>query len=477
MKNKILILFLLNFSLLGASLHESFGSVGKHNSLSSRVFPSSSDASYFNPAMLPILKNRTDVSFFLLNQNLDIKYKKRPDGSDVSERIYDAKKIEPNGRTGPINYKPYPSSYLAKRGSLDPDSTSAFLSIGVTKEIIKNKLYLGVTSLVPTGSFMIMDPYFVDEKEQYFSNSLRFQLYGDRFKSGSFTFATAYLYKKLSFGVGLTMSISSTAKTKIYVDDVIEQKLDKMQPNVVADTNFVPHLAVLLQTTKNFYVTSTIHFEYKNSINIETHTMFFDYENKDGERFNAQKVSFTYYYEPLKVSLGFKWDIMPKFLEIGASALYSRWSNYIDRSDSLPDDDWYDVISFNLGSKILLNWGDLSMDLSYIPTPVPNQTGRTNYVDNSKLGFSLSYGKLFASQYMNFNLSLNLQAHYLLKNDVTKDLKRKNPVVDEFPDSVDAKTGEYIEDSRGFQSNNPGYPGYSSGGLILVMGINLSFEI
>jgi len=140
--NKLIILLALLFSTLsyGASLHEFFGSVGKHNSLNSRVFPTSGDASYFNPSMLPFLKSKTDISFFIIHQNLDITYKKRPDGSDITERIYDAKKIEPNGNVGPIEYKPYPTSFLSKRGSLDPDYTNSYLAISVTKEIIKDKL-------------------------------------------------------------------------------------------------------------------------------------------------------------------------------------------------------------------------------------------------------------------------------------------------------------------------------------------------
>jgi hypothetical protein len=475
---KILLLLIISTSIYGNQLLESFGSIGKENALTSRVSVSSANATYFNPALLPLLKNRTDVGFFILYQNLDITYKDRPDGSDVTDRIYDAKKMEPNGTTSPINYKPYPTQNLTSRGGLAPDNTMAYLSIGVTKEIISEKLFLGVTALIPSGSFMIMDPYFVDENEQYFSNSLRFQLYGDRMQNGSFSFAGAYFYKKfLSFGLGLTLSIASTADTQVYVDDVVEQKLDKMRPYVVADTNFVPYFAVLLKTSKNFFITSTVHLEYKNSIDIQTKTMFFDYENKDGDKFNKQGIGFTYYYEPLKVSLGFNWNILPDFLTIMTSVLYSRWSTYIDRTNKTPSDTWYDVISFNLGSKFTLDIGNLSFDLSYIPTPVPDQTGRTNYVDNTQIGFAFSWGKLFAFSFMKFNLSANMQFHYLIPRSVVKDLNRKYPVIDEFPDSVDSKTGEYIEDSRGFQSNNPGYPGFGSSGFIVAGGLNLSFEI
>ncbi len=478
MKIKFILLLLIAVSIYGNTLFESFGSIGNENSLNSRVSLNGANASYFNPALIPLLKNRTDVSFFILHQNLDITYKNRPKGSDITERIYDAKQMEPNGTTTPIIYKPYPTSYLKERGNIDPDNTMAYLNIGVTKELIKEKLFMGVSALIPAGSFMIMDPYFVDENEQYFSNSLRFQLYGDRLQNGSFSFSGAYFYKHfLSVGVGLTMSIASTADTQVYVDDVVEQKLDKMRPYVVADTNFIPHLAVLFKTSKNFFITSTVHFEYKNTIDIKTKTMFFDYENKDGDKFNEQTVGFTYYYEPLRFSLGFNWEVLPKFLTIMSSVLYSRWSTYISRVNKVPSQTWYDVISANIGGKLFLGIGDLSFDLSYIPTPVPAQTGRTNYVDNSQLGFAFSWGRLFVFSFMKFNLSANFQFHYLIPRSVTKNLNQKYAVIDEFPDSVDSKTGEYIEDSRGFQSNNPGYPGFGSSGLIFAGGLNLSFEL
>jgi hypothetical protein len=46
-------------------------------------------------------------------------------------------------------------------------------------------------------------------------------------------------------------------------------------------------------------------------------------------------------------------------------------------------------------------------------------------------------------------------------------------VVDEFPESVDLMTGETLADAVGFQSNNPGYPGYASEGWLFTFGASI----
>ena len=66
-----------------------------------------------------------------------------------------------------------------------------------------------------------------------------------------------------------------------------------------------------------------------------------------------------------------------------------------------------------------------------------------------------------------------MQAHYLPTRTDQKDQRALDPVIDEFPSSVDGVSGELIEESIGLQTNNPGFPGYTSSGVVWAGGLSL----
>ncbi len=131
---------------------------------------------------------------------------------------------------------------------------------------------------------------------------------------------------------------------------------------------------------------------------------------------------------------------------------------------------WRDTISFAGGVNFTVNTQIIGCDISYTPTPIPLQTGRYNYVDNDRLSRSDSYKLDFGK----VSLKLSAQIHYLIEMENKKSIN--GGIIDEFPDSIDIKTGNDIESSYGFQSNNLGYPGFSSSGWIGVFSILLLLE-
>ena len=116
-----------------------------------------------------------------------------------------------------------------------------------------------------------------------------------------------------------------------------------------------------------------------------------------------------------------------------------------------------------------------------MPTPVPQQTGRTNYVDNNRISSSLGaqYGfPLFGGT---AQIGLQLQAHRLLPREQTKLATPTNPdgevvaperVRDEVPD--DAVSGRNpLPGAQGLQTNNPGWPGFESEGWVWVGAVHM----
>jgi hypothetical protein len=124
----------------------------------------------------------------------------------------------------------------------------------------------------------------------------------------------------------------------------------------------------------------------------------------------------------------------------------------------------------NVGLGGALDWSGrrLSLELGVAPSPVPDQTGRTNYVDNTRYGASATFELPFASLGGNYVVAFSVQGQLMPKRSVTKRADAANPVLDEVPDgAIDSQHGLPLAGAAGLQTNNPGYPGYtSSGGIV-----------
>ena len=113
------------------------------------------------------------------------------------------------------------------------------------------------------------------------------------------------------------------------------------------------------------------------------------------------------------------------------------------------------------------------LDAQYKPTPVPLQTGRTNYVDNDRLGCgaaaSTTRSRCSARRARG---RAGRGATALLPATRTSSRRRPSPdglnhtpalVADEVPDDSQV-AGEPLAGTRGLQTNNPGWPGFGSSG-------------
>ena len=124
------------------------------------------------------------------------------------------------------------------------------------------------------------------------------------------------------------------------------------------------------------------------------------------------------------------------------------------------------------------------LGLGYDPSPVPPQTGRTNYVDNDRVVASL--GASHDTDWLGgARVDWFLQLHALLPRDTDKAQRDAYPdcgpgvtdLCDEVPDSTaDPRTGQPYPDARGLQTGNPGFPGFSSGGWIGTVGVSIALE-
>jgi hypothetical protein len=151
--------------------------------------------------------------------------------------------------------------------------------------------------------------------------------------------------------------------------------------------------------------------------------------------------------------------------------LAERWSQYHNRAGESPIDSWNNTISVAVGGGFLWRERHVTADIGYVPSPVPDQTGRTNYVDNSRLVASAGIEGPVKFLGRELEAGITLFGSYFLPREVTKDPNAANPVVDEVPNSyIDQTTGLPVAGSAGLQTNNPGYPGWKSTGYMIGAG-------
>jgi hypothetical protein len=108
-----------------------------------------------------------------------------------------------------------------------------------------------------------------------------------------------------------------------------------------------------------------------------------------------------------------------------------------------------------------------------VPSPVPPQQGRSNYVDGDRAGAALAFEERVTVLGTRWGLGLGVGLQRILARTERKSAAAANPVMDEFPESVDLSSGKPLADAVGFQSNNPGYPGYASEGWLFTFGASI----
>jgi hypothetical protein len=164
--------------------------------------------------------------------------------------------------------------------------------------------------------------------------------------------------------------------------------------------------------------------------------------------------------------------------------VYGTWSNYVDRQGEapLPAYVWRDTITGTVGTRFQLERVGTFVDLQYKPTPVPLQTGITNYVDNDRLGASVGADYAFKFLGTQLRIGAQMQSYLLLARHQSKlptptfsDGENRTPQVvrDEVPDDAQ-RVDDPVAGREGLQTNNPGWPGFSSSGWVLGGGVYLS---
>ncbi len=462
----IIALLLVAFPARGASLPELAGAHDSPNPQSARFLQPGISAVYFNPAFLTSQEPGASGGILGVFQFLSISLDPRSSIYDVDRSIFDSRPI-----SGVENMlRPLPTAdLLARRGSWDPSSHDGFVAVGSLMQFARGRFAVGFMGIFPLGSFQEQQPFFADEREQYFSNSLHFELYEDRLHTNVVVLGAGWaLLPELSLGAGVTMSTSAFTKASIFMPDASRQDETHMNTSVAVNTRFIPHFGLSWHPRPELGIAATWHAPGGSSTSGESAVQFWNYRPDSQDGPVVQHFRMVYGYEPMRLALGITgsggrlWDRW----EVGAGVRWERWSRYEDRHGERPVDPWRDTWVWTAGARRTF-WGRhvIGLDAAFAPSPVPEQTGRANYVDNDRVTLSTGYEMRPAPRW---SVGMSAAAHVLLPRSHIKDPAAEDPVFDEYPDSTHIFTGAFIPQSDGFQTNNPGFPGFSSSGVVVT---------
>jgi len=172
--------------------------------------------------------------------------------------------------------------------------TISYGAFGLVTWLFREHLTLGYHGLIPNAGFTQLSGFCVDEREPFFSNTLHAELYSDRLFS-------------------LAMAVANT-RAKV-------------------NMGLAPHLSVAYRPHKRLRLTATVHAPQRVEFNVK-----FKFLLATGiER--TSSIRFVHDYMPWQIGLGGSLDVLQRTrstVTLHVSALYGRWSLYVDRHGERP---------------------------------------------------------------------------------------------------------------------------------------------
>jgi hypothetical protein len=479
-------------------LFDTIGDTTSTGGLQARVVPGGSAAAYFNPALLVDVDAELSVGFQLVSQHIGITLDGRP-GTQfaVPEKLENAGHADgtrfdnyaiatnwlQNGRMS--DKKDASLKARPRQGAGTGHETYTYEAFGMVVKLFEQRLALGVHGLIPNGEFTKIRAFYADEREQYFSDSLHPELYSDRLTALSLAFGAGFaLTRRLALGVGTSLNLKAGVNAPTYVVDTGNLGKILIDMNTSVNVSLAPHFGLSVAPLDWLRITATAHAPKRVQLGTGfTFLLANGIEQQSGVTFVAD-------YTPWQIGLGTSVDVLhapEQTLTIAGTLLFAAWSSYQDRHGFKPSPSyaWADTLSPSLG--VHYAWQDLRamVDVAYSPTPVPEQTGRSNYVDNDRISGSAGADYRFELWGSELRAGAQLQAHRLLARHQSKlptptraDGKNIAPelVKDEVPDDAQLG-GEPVEGIEGLQTNNPGWPGFGSKGWILGATLYLAVSL
>ena len=453
-----------------------------------------------NPALMSFGAGGVWVTFSAAPNWMSIDLEDRPAGYDVPDSIY---------QTSPVGWtldRPVPTSMLTKQRRSTKDLSPAYLlSITAMDSFFHQDLKLGLGFTTPLPRLISVESWYNDEREQYFSNQLHFERFGEFDSAVSFYPSASFApLEWLSLGFTLKIDLALALDAKLFLTEGTEWEYMYLDSGGEVKPSVRPIAAVAFRTPIGLRFGAVYRHQSYVDIDVDVDLRVWNGERPIEETGELQQQfqqshRMVFGFVPREVELAAAYEHGPFAVE--AAVAWQQYSEYLDRHGnnwSHPswddaddttvdgwDDDWKDprfddVWTVRGGAEWwVVDWAAIRAGAGYFPSPMPPQTGRYNYVDNDLVLYSLGAGFRWqiAGRWLTADVAGQLWHMQSLTVKKTNFVKENGGVLDEVPDDVvDYTTLETLPEADGYQINNPGYPGYSLGGVALNVAVMIGME-
>lgn len=465
-----------------ANPFELFGASSRNSSLGQAVTARVDDwsALWHNPGGLGLSQPHISMGTLLTFDDTRVRLKPRPAGYDIPDL----------GDGSPV----IPSKYRLRPATGSDDLENIYdFTLGAVGSFGLENLRVGVAVALPMNRLGRQASHFGDEREQYASNRVGFELLGERSQHQVILVGVGYrLLPWLSVGAAMSVMPSGKAVSSVYLADATQQKNVQIAVNNDQIGQAEPIFGITAQPTDRLRLGLSYRAANWFGLDLENQIQIKGFQADAGSFPVVQRVGMVLNYSPAQLTLGMagQWQK----LTLSLDAVYSRWSLYRDTQGqpvgeasefSAPGLGFRDVVSVRGGVEYQAS-ADRKVrgGLAWEPTPIPDQVGRTNFVDNDRLVATAGASHLLDLLGKQVEIAWHVGVHHLAARDTNKAALASYPscadgvtqLCDELPDDTkDPATGLQTSAATGLQTGNPGFPGWTSSGTLLTVGMDLKW--
>jgi hypothetical protein len=477
-------------------LIELTGSVGDNGGMQGVVSGPGAASTYFNPALLNDADDGILFAYELVSEQVGVTLYGRH-GGDVPLSVGSRTITSPSGV--PIPNDVVPTQWLqngcpAGTGAnqcaapgfaarpRQADGTSgvnrSYGAFGIVKHLVPDRFSIGFYTLIPLSSLTTAESFYPDQREALFSDSLHPELYGDRLTSLSFVLGAAFkVLPQVSIGASLSLGLANMATANTYVRDASNYSTLLDDNSITTEVSFAPTVGITYTPVPWMRFGAAVHAPEKFSVDTTIDATLPSGTTSGGTIDNV------FDWMPWSVDVGTEIDVIQRgkyTMSVTGSLKYAFWSDYIDRVGQSPSVygpglGWSDTLSATVGIRHKYGRARGFVDWGYVPSPVPEQIGNSNYVDNDRV--MLAAGGDISLQVGPARIRPGAQL-FVNRLIYRANVKDDALITDELPDgSVFSTTGKAVPGSVGLQTNNPGWPGFSSEGWVWGGGITVEIPL
>jgi hypothetical protein len=475
---------------------ETTGAIGGNAGDQGVVSGPGAASAYFNPALLIDAEEDVLLGFTLVSEQVGVTLDGRhggdvplsvggrdivgPDGTPIPNDVVPTQWLQQGCPAGSAQGECAPPGFAARPRQSQGTSgkTRTYVVLGLVKHLVRDRLALGLYGMLPLSSFTTAQAFYPDEREALFSDSLHPELLGDRLTAISIVIGAAFkLLPRLSVGAGLSLGLANGASSASYVRDSTNYDTLLSNNDVSTHVDVAPTAGVRWRPADWLRIGGVVHSPESFTIDTTVRAAL-----PSGTESTATFHD-VYDWMPWQVGLGVEADVVERGryrMSVVASIDYAFWSGYQDRHGQSPgsygsDLGWSDTMSGALGVRHTYGPARAFVDLRYVPSPVPAQVGRSNYVDEDRVGIAAGGDVTVKIDSAKLRPGLQLFVDRLVPRWVTKDSSR---IVDELPDgSIFGSTHDPVPGAHGLQTNNPGWPGFGSSGWVWGASVTLAVPL